>query len=128
MARPKGVVETKPRNTAAKKMAAAIGADAVTPADMMLQVARHYWAKAVDESGQIRVYWWEPTRAANPATDVWSLDTLASAGFKRGEKLSVSFDQTSGRIRIYGPSNANDLPTSLSWAPGDGGRWSFDEA
>ncbi len=82
----------------------------------------------VDESGQIRVYWWEPTRAANPATDVWSLDTLASAGFKRGEKLSVSFDQTSGRIRIYGPSNANDLPTSLSWAPGDGGRWSFDEA
>lgn len=53
MARPKGVVETKPRNTAAKKMAAAIGANAVTPADMMLQVARHYWAKALDESGQI---------------------------------------------------------------------------
>lgn len=82
----------------------------------------------IDEQGKLRVYWWEPTRAGDPVRDVWSLDTLAPAGFKQGGTLSVAFDDASGQIRIYGISETEDRPTSLRWEPGDAGRWSFDEA
>lgn len=44
--RPKGAKDKAKRTTAARKMAQAIGAEGILPADIMLRVARHHWTLA----------------------------------------------------------------------------------
>lgn len=51
--RPKGAKDKTKRTTAARKMAAVIGADGISPADVMVRVTRHHWNLAVNEDGEI---------------------------------------------------------------------------
>lgn len=46
MARPKGVIETKPRNTVAKKIAFAASEGGITPLEVMLTAMREDWNAA----------------------------------------------------------------------------------
>jgi|ERR1700733_2510539 len=43
MARPRGVIETRPRNTVAKKVAAVAAQQGITPLDIMLTAMRQDW-------------------------------------------------------------------------------------
>lgn len=51
--RPKGVKETKPRETAARKFAAEAAKEGLLPAEIMLRTARHLYAQATDADGEI---------------------------------------------------------------------------
>jgi hypothetical protein len=46
MGRPRGVKETKPRNTVAKKVAAVAAENGITPLDVMLTAMREDWTAA----------------------------------------------------------------------------------
>lgn len=48
MPRPVGVKETKPRNTAAKKQAAALASEGITPLEFLLEVMREQYAIRCD--------------------------------------------------------------------------------
>ena len=51
--RPKGVKDTKPRETAARKFAAEAAKEGLLPAEIMLRTARHLYAQATDADGEI---------------------------------------------------------------------------
>jgi hypothetical protein len=48
-----GSKDSKPRVTAARKLAAAATAEGISPAEMMLRTAQHLWGKATDEAGTV---------------------------------------------------------------------------
>ena len=48
-----GSKDSKPRVTAARKIAAAAADEGITPAEIMLRTARHLWAEATDECGRV---------------------------------------------------------------------------
>jgi hypothetical protein len=79
----------------------------------------------VDAQGQAHAYWWEPTRAGDPLTDVWSVDPLGTPGFDPDTRLSAS-GQTQyselNRLSIFGVTPAHEV-RAIYWMPGFGDQW-----
>jgi hypothetical protein len=77
MARPSGIKETKPRNTVARKVAAAAAEQGITPLDLMLAAMREDWDAAQAMLRDARPQ--DPTEADRWTARVMALRSAAIA-------------------------------------------------
>lgn len=84
----------------------------------------------IDSNGDLRIYWWEPSRAGDPELDVWTDSTIRDAGAPSSNGAGafaitspinavVTVDQ---RINLVG-TNADGDVVRVWWKPDFGGDW-----